>query len=37
MSFKFISGGRMVFDDTKDIHLNAENILITHGGELQVH
>ncbi|CAH1789358.1 unnamed protein product [Owenia fusiformis] len=36
LSFLLILGGTVIFDDSRDIHLQAENILIMGGGSLQI-
>ena len=36
LSMLLIKGGELIFDDEKEVTLNAQNILITEGGLLQV-
>ena len=36
LKFILIQGGKLIFDDVDDLHLQSEMILITNGGLLQV-
>lgn len=36
LKFILIQGGKLIFDDVDDLHLQSEMILITSGGLLQV-